>query len=140
VLQTAVRTPLHYLSRVSSKGVDTMLLLGIEPGACAFNHEQPVTMSVRLESLGAVMGVEPIARAYETQCVTGRTPQNSPVLGLVEGDGIEPSLPAYQTGVLPLNEPSSSSSVSEAVARGGIVFGDNALVSAAGVEPATFSL
>jgi hypothetical protein len=62
-------------------------------------------------------------------------------LDLVEGDGIEPSLPAYQTGVLPLNEPSiHPSSVSEAVARGGIVFGDNALVSAAGVEPATFSL
>ena len=25
---------------------------------------------------------------------------------LVEGDGLEPSLPAYQTGILPLEEPS----------------------------------
>ena len=66
------------------------------------------------------MGVEPIARAYEARCVTGRTPQcclmlnkfkpdgsRKPNLKLVEGDGLEPSLPAYQTGFLPLEEPSS---------------------------------
>jgi hypothetical protein len=47
------------------------------------------------------MGVEPINRAYETRGITGRTPHC-----LVEDDGIEPSLPAYQTGVLPLDESS----------------------------------
>jgi hypothetical protein len=53
---------------------------GVEPGLLVL--QTSVQTALHHLSLGAVMGVEPIARAYETQCVTGRTPQ---CLGLNPG-------------------------------------------------------